>query len=113
MLDDGYARISPRPLRSELSPRHVPDEIRAVTAIPRTLTGKKLETPVKRLLMGEPLESVASRDSLLEPRALDALPRRARRRAPRRLVVGSLCHRVGGPSRAGSSPDAVHVDRTL
>jgi acetoacetyl-CoA synthetase len=72
VLDDELRARLARQLRSELSPRHVPDEIRAVTAIPRTLTGKKLETPVKRLLMGEPLESVASRDSLLEPRALDA-----------------------------------------
>jgi acetoacetyl-CoA synthetase len=64
------ARIG-RTLRSELSPRHVPDTIHAVPAIPRTLTGKKLETPVKRLLRGEPIESVASRDSLLDPTALD------------------------------------------
>ena len=58
-------------LRSQLSPRHVPDTIRAVPAIPRTLTGKKLEAPVKRMLRGEPAESVASRDSLLDPTALD------------------------------------------
>jgi acetoacetyl-CoA synthetase len=60
-----------RVLRSELSPRHVPDVIRAVPAIPRTLTGKKLETPVKRLLRGASPEEVASRDSLLDPTALD------------------------------------------
>jgi acetoacetyl-CoA synthetase len=59
-------------LRSELSPRHVPDQIIAVSAIPRTLTGKKLEAPVKRLLRGEPAEKVASRDSLADPAALDA-----------------------------------------
>jgi acetoacetyl-CoA synthetase len=68
--DDLQARIA-RALRSELSPRHVPDTIRAVPAIPRTLTGKKLEAPVKRILRGEPAESVASRDSLLDPTALD------------------------------------------
>ncbi len=68
--DDLRARIG-RELRSQLSPRHVPDTIRAVPAIPRTLTGKKLETPVKRLLRGAPIESVASRDSLLDPTALD------------------------------------------
>ena len=59
-------------LRKELSPRHVPDKIVAVTAIPRTLTGKKLEAPVKRILRGEAAERVASRDSLAEPAALDA-----------------------------------------
>jgi acetoacetyl-CoA synthetase len=45
--------------------------MRAIPAIPRTLTGKKLEAPVKRILRGEPVEAVASRDSLLDPRALD------------------------------------------
>jgi acetoacetyl-CoA synthetase len=59
-------------LRSELSPRHVPDQIVSVPAIPRTLTGKKLEAPVKRILRGESSERVASRDSLLDPAALDA-----------------------------------------
>jgi acetoacetyl-CoA synthetase len=70
-LDDDLQAGIARTLRTQLSPRHVPDTIRAVPAIPRTLTGKKLETPVKRLLRGEPIESVASRDSLLDPTALD------------------------------------------
>ena len=61
-----------RNLRHELSPRHVPDAIHAVPAIPRTLTGKKLETPVKQILRGTPVERVASRDALLDPAALDA-----------------------------------------
>ena len=65
------AAASTAALRSQLSPRHVPDTIRAVPAIPRTLTGKKLEAPVKRILRGEPVEAVASRDSLLDPTALD------------------------------------------
>jgi acetoacetyl-CoA synthetase len=59
-------------LRSELSPRHVPDTIAAVPAIPRTLTGKKLEAPVKRILRGAAPDSVASRGALLEPGAIDA-----------------------------------------
>jgi acetoacetyl-CoA synthetase len=58
-------------LRDQLSPRHVPDTIVAVAAIPRTLTGKKLEAPVKRILRGEAPERVASRDSLADPAALD------------------------------------------
>ncbi len=68
-------------LRGELSPRHVPDDIIAVAAIPRTLTGKKLEAPVKRILRGEPAEKVASRDSLADPSALDEFVTLAARRA--------------------------------
>jgi acetoacetyl-CoA synthetase len=70
-LDDGLRGRIGGSLRSQLSPRHVPDMIRAVPAIPRTLTGKKLEAPVKRILRGVPVEAVASRDSLLDPTALD------------------------------------------
>jgi acetoacetyl-CoA synthetase len=58
-------------LRGALSPRHVPDEIHAVPAIPRTLSGKKLEVPVKRILSGTPVEVAASRDALVDPAALD------------------------------------------
>ena len=71
-LDDELRDRIGRGLRSELSPRHVPDTIRAVSAIPRTLTGKKLETPVKRILLGVAVDAVASRDALLDPTALDA-----------------------------------------
>jgi acetoacetyl-CoA synthetase len=71
-VDDALIeRIATR-LRAELSPRHVPDRIVAVPGIPRTLTGKKLEAPVKRILRGEPAERVASRGSLADPTALDA-----------------------------------------
>jgi acetoacetyl-CoA synthetase len=71
-LDEDLRGRIARALRSELSPRHVPDTIVSVPAIPRTLTGKKLEAPVKRILLGESSERVASRDSLLDPAALDA-----------------------------------------
>jgi acetoacetyl-CoA synthetase len=71
-LDDALRGRIAGALRSELSPRHVPDQIVSVPAIPRTLTGKKLEAPVKRILRGESSERVASRDSLLDPAALDA-----------------------------------------
>ena len=57
-------------LREELSPRHVPDAISAVPAIPRTLSGKKLEVPVKRILLGSPADVAASRDALADPGAL-------------------------------------------
>jgi acetoacetyl-CoA synthetase len=70
-LDDELRRSIAQSLRSQLSPRHVPDVIRVVPAIPRTLTGKKLEAPIKRILCGVPVETVASRDSLLDPAALD------------------------------------------
>jgi acetoacetyl-CoA synthetase len=60
-------------LRAELSPRHVPDKICAVSAIPRTLNGKKLEVPIKRILLGADPTQVASRDTLANPEALDAL----------------------------------------
>jgi acetoacetyl-CoA synthetase len=70
-LDDALiARIKTR-IRSDCSPRHVPDEITAVQAVPRTLSGKLLEVPVKRILMGADPATVASRDSLANPEALD------------------------------------------
>ena len=63
------SRIRAR-IREDCSPRHVPDEIRAVPAIPRTLSGKALEVPVKRILSGEPVERTLSRDALADPEAL-------------------------------------------
>lgn len=69
--DDTRARLRAA-LRTELSPRHVPDEIIAVAAVPRTLSGKKLEVPVKRILRHEPPERVASTGALADPTALDA-----------------------------------------
>ncbi|HEX3265271.1 MAG TPA: acetoacetate--CoA ligase, partial [Candidatus Limnocylindrales bacterium] len=68
-------------LRSDLSPRHVPDSIRAVPAVPRTLSGKKLEVPVKRILLGLPADLAASRDSLADPAALAPFEAIARERA--------------------------------
>jgi acetoacetyl-CoA synthetase len=58
-------------VRSDCSPRHVPDEIRQIAAVPRTLSGKVLEVPVKRILMGVPVARAASRESLANPEALD------------------------------------------
>jgi acetoacetyl-CoA synthetase len=49
----------------------VPNEIHAITEVPRTLSGKALEVPVKRILMGQPPEKAASRESLANPDALD------------------------------------------
>jgi len=67
--DDLVARIRTR-IREDCSPRHVPDEIRTVPSVPRTLSGKVLEVPVKRILSGEPADRALSRDSLADPDAL-------------------------------------------
>jgi acetoacetyl-CoA synthetase len=60
-----------RRIREQCSPRHVPNAIYAIAEVPRTLSGKVLEVPVKKILMGEPPEKAASRDSLANPAALD------------------------------------------
>jgi acetoacetyl-CoA synthetase len=70
-LDEALRGRLAESLRRELSPRHVPDDIVAVPAIPRTLSGKKLEVPVKRILRGAPPDEVAARDALVDPAAID------------------------------------------
>jgi acetoacetyl-CoA synthetase len=70
-LTDALRDRIARELRSALSPRHVPDEVLAVPAVPRTLSGKKLEVPVKRILTGTPADEAASRGSLADPASLD------------------------------------------
>jgi acetoacetyl-CoA synthetase len=71
ILDDAtVSRIRER-LRSDYSPRHVPDRIYQIDAIPVTLTGKKLEVPVRRILMGLPADKAANRAALANPAALD------------------------------------------
>jgi acetoacetyl-CoA synthetase len=59
-------------LRRELSPRHVPDRVVAIPGVPRTLSGKKLEVPLKRILTGTPPDVACARGSLANPEALDA-----------------------------------------
>ncbi len=70
LTDELIAQIKRR-VRQDCSPRHVPDEIRQINAVPRTLSGKALEVPVKRILMGTPADEAASRESLANPAALD------------------------------------------
>jgi acetoacetyl-CoA synthetase len=70
VLDDGLEAEIRRRIREDCSPRHVPDEVLAAPEIPRTLSGKILEVPVKRILMGASPDAVASRDSLANPGAL-------------------------------------------
>jgi acetoacetyl-CoA synthetase len=76
-LDEELESEIRRRIREDCSPRHVPDEVLAAPEIPRTLSGKILEVPVKRLLMGAPPEEVASRDSLANPAALEWFAREA------------------------------------
>jgi acetoacetyl-CoA synthetase len=70
-LDDELIASIRRRVREDCSPRHVPDEIRQIDEVPRTLSGKILEVPVKRILMGTPVSEAASRDSLANPDSLD------------------------------------------
>jgi acetoacetyl-CoA synthetase len=81
VLDDELVgRIVAR-VREDCSPRHVPNEVHAVAEIPRTLSGKALEIPVKRILQGVDPAKAASRDSLRDPAALDWFAAFAARRA--------------------------------
>jgi acetoacetyl-CoA synthetase len=70
-LNDALRKEIARRVRAQCSPRHVPDEVFVIDAVPRTLSGKVLEVPVKRILMGTPAAQAASRDSLANPAALD------------------------------------------
>jgi len=70
-LDEGLVAEIKRRIREQCSPRHVPNEIHRIAEVPRTLSGKVLEVPVKRILTGTPPEQAASRDSLANPSALD------------------------------------------
>ncbi len=70
-LDDDLEGRIKASIRENASPRHVPNTIVAVNDIPRTLNGKKLEVPVKKILSGTPLEKAASKESLSNPEALD------------------------------------------
>ena len=80
-LDEDLTAQIKRRVREDCSPRHVPNEIFAVDAIPRTRTGKVLEVPVKRILMGTPPERAASRDALADASALDPFVALAQKRA--------------------------------
>ena len=70
-LDDALTAQISKALREGLSPRHVPDSIAPVPSIPRTLNGKKLEVPVRRILSGEPAEKAANAGAMANPESLD------------------------------------------
>jgi acetoacetyl-CoA synthetase len=80
-LDDALRSRIARELRTNLSPRHIPDEIYQVRAVPRTLSAKKLEVPVKRILTGTPVESAAAKGALVNPESLTAFEALAKQRA--------------------------------
>src|SRR5215467_6731966 len=69
-LDDELTGRIKAALRTALSPRHVPDEIHRVPGIPRTLSGKKLEVPVRKILLGTPVADAADPDALANPEVL-------------------------------------------
>ena len=78
-LDDDLRRAVARELRTHLSPRHVPDALHAVPALPHTLSGKKLEVPVKKILLGTDVDDAAAKGALANPESLDAFAAYARR----------------------------------
>jgi acetoacetyl-CoA synthetase len=82
LLDEDLAAQIKRRIREDCSPRHVPNELLQIDEVPRTLSGKVLEVPVKRILMGAPPQEAASVDSLANPRSLDYFVALAEQRAP-------------------------------
>jgi acetoacetyl-CoA synthetase len=77
VIDDELVGRIERQLRDDCSPRHVPDDVRQVAEVPRTLSGKLLEVPVKRILLGADPTKAVSRESLANPGALDYFERLA------------------------------------
>lgn len=80
-VDDALRSRIAHQLRAALSPRHVPDEIYQVAAVPRTLSGKKLEVPVKKILTGTPVDAAAARGALANPDSLRAFEELANARS--------------------------------
>ena len=72
-IDDALVARIRTELRTKLSPRHVPDEIRAIPEVPRTLSGKKLEVPIKRILTGTPPAQAVNPGTLSNPASIESL----------------------------------------
>jgi acetoacetyl-CoA synthetase len=85
-LDDAVKTHIKTAIREQLSQRHVPDEILAAPAIPRTLTGKKMEVPVKRLFLGHPIADVAAAGATVDPTALEWFAAFAAERSPMQTI---------------------------
>ena len=73
VCDDAFVATIRSTVRSGLSPRHVPDRVVAIRAVPTTLSGKKLELPVKKVLQGVDPGEAASRGALKDPAAFDEI----------------------------------------
>ncbi len=71
ILDDNIAAQIKQSLREDFTPRHVPDEIFQIDEVPYTMTGKKLETPVKKILMGFDVDKSVNRDAMRNPETID------------------------------------------
>ena len=80
-LDAALVEKIRKKIRADLSPRHVPDEIIQAPSIPKTLNGKKLEVPVKRIMMGGDPEKVLNKDSLSDPGSVEFYSNLAKSRA--------------------------------
>ena len=70
-LDMKLKREIKKAIKTQFSPRHIPDKIIQVTDIPYTMSGKKMEAPVKKILSGIPIEEAVSKDAMKNPEALD------------------------------------------
>jgi acetoacetyl-CoA synthetase len=81
-LDESLRSALLNRIRTRASARHVPDSVHAVSEIPRTLTGKKMEVPVRKLLLGAPVEKVASPDAMANPASLAYFVRLAAGESP-------------------------------
>ncbi len=79
ILDEDLRKLLRRQIKEQLSPRHAPDDVIQVAVIPRTLTGKKMEIPVKRILGGAAPSAVASADAMQDPSSLAPFVEFARR----------------------------------
>jgi acetoacetyl-CoA synthetase len=85
VLDDALTAAITGRLRSQYTARHVPDKIIKVAAIPATLTGKKMEVPVRRVLLGVPPDEAANRNAMANPQALDVFAEYAKNQQDYRL----------------------------
>jgi len=79
-LDDALRATIKQTIRTTLSPRHIPDDIVSITDVPRTINGKKLEVPVKKILLGTPLAQAANPGSMANPQSLHVFVELAARR---------------------------------
>ena len=87
-LDDALSEKLRQKIRAGLSPHHVPTEIVRAPDVPRTLSGKKMEVPIKKLMLGQPLEKVANPDAMANAQCLDWYRKFAERHLARRAEGG-------------------------